>query len=384
MSVDLGRVMLVPKGAYDAKAAYTRLDIVTSGGNTYLCLVSNTGQAVTDATYWLLLAKAGDKGATGATGPQGQKGDTGPTGPQGEIGKTGPAGPTGATGSQGPAGPTGEKGADGATGPAGPQGKQGIQGPVGATGPAGAPSTKAQTFQVLDTHRITNWTPAQCLANWPAQSIKHFKNTSSLGDVPIPSGYTSTYCVLTTTVPGVNPGYGYPQQSLELTDTKRPFTFIRIGISDTAWSAWELTTGANGKSAYDLAVDNGYTGTVAEWLTSLKGATGPAGAAGASAKVTQYSATLLNCTSDSSYCQLHVYDFGTCKLAVFSMNLKTNKLTAGTIFAQFPAGSMTNMDGTGFMANATLVTVDTKNNALKVHYASTSGQWVYGICVTQF
>ena len=35
--------------------------------------------------------------------------------------------------------------------------------------------------------------------------------------------------------------------------------------------------GADGKSAYDLAVENGYTGTVAEWLASLVGEVGAAG-----------------------------------------------------------------------------------------------------------
>ena len=35
--------------------------------------------------------------------------------------------------------------------------------------------------------------------------------------------------------------------------------------------------GVDGKSAYDLAVDNGFTGTEEEWLTSLKGKDGSAG-----------------------------------------------------------------------------------------------------------
>ena len=35
--------------------------------------------------------------------------------------------------------------------------------------------------------------------------------------------------------------------------------------------------GADGKSAYEVAVDNGFSGTEAQWLASLVGATGPAG-----------------------------------------------------------------------------------------------------------
>ena len=38
--------------------------------------------------------------------------------------------------------------------------------------------------------------------------------------------------------------------------------------------------GADGKSAYDLAVENGYKGTLVEWLASLVGETGAAGADG--------------------------------------------------------------------------------------------------------
>ncbi len=41
--------------------------------------------------------------------------------------------------------------------------------------------------------------------------------------------------------------------------------------------------GINGKSAYELAVDNGYTGTLTEWLLSLKGDKGESGINGKSA-----------------------------------------------------------------------------------------------------
>ena len=40
--------------------------------------------------------------------------------------------------------------------------------------------------------------------------------------------------------------------------------------------------GIDGKSAYDLAVDEGYSGTLSEWLQSLKGADGADGTNGSS------------------------------------------------------------------------------------------------------
>ncbi|MBQ8497971.1 MAG: InlB B-repeat-containing protein [Clostridia bacterium] len=43
-------------------------------------------------------------------------------------------------------------------------------------------------------------------------------------------------------------------------------------------------TGATGKSAYELAVENGYTGTVTEWLASLVGEAGETGADGKDGK----------------------------------------------------------------------------------------------------
>lgn len=89
------------RGAWSSSVAYVNdgsyIDLVTSGGNTYACKQSNTNQAVTNTTYWELIAQ---KGATGSTGAQGQKGEAGATGPQG------PVGPKGATGAQGPKGDT--------------------------------------------------------------------------------------------------------------------------------------------------------------------------------------------------------------------------------------------------------------------------------------
>ncbi|MFD1450832.1 hypothetical protein [Oceanobacillus sojae] len=42
----------------------------------------------------------------------------------------------------------------------------------------------------------------------------------------------------------------------------------------------QMQGGADGKSAYDLAVEDGFEGTVQEWLESLRGPQGPSGADG--------------------------------------------------------------------------------------------------------
>ena len=97
-TINAGRVRPYYRGAWASGTTYSFFDLVTSGGNSYLCINTSgspAGTAVTNTTYWALIAQKGD---TGATGPQGPKGDTGATGPQG------PKGATGATGPQGPSG----------------------------------------------------------------------------------------------------------------------------------------------------------------------------------------------------------------------------------------------------------------------------------------
>lgn len=53
------------------------------------------------------------------------------------------------------------------------------------------------------------------------------------------------------------------------------------GTKEEWLAALAGATGADGKSAYELAVKNGYAGTSGEWLASLIGQTGATGAAGA-------------------------------------------------------------------------------------------------------
>lgn len=79
----VGRVGIVPKGAYSASAAYEPLDLVEYSGASYVNKLACTGMDPTNTTYWQISAQQG------ATGPQGPKGDTGETGPQGPKGDTG-------------------------------------------------------------------------------------------------------------------------------------------------------------------------------------------------------------------------------------------------------------------------------------------------------
>lgn len=83
------------------------------------------------ATWENLIALAdlkGEKGDTGAPGPQGVPGEQGPQG------ETGPQGPQGATGPAGPQGKTGPAGQDGAPGKDGSPGKDGADGAPGQDG----------------------------------------------------------------------------------------------------------------------------------------------------------------------------------------------------------------------------------------------------------
>ena len=64
-TVNLGRIKPVFRGAYDNSTAYVVDDIVTSGGSSYICILASTGNAVSNATYWTLLASGGtDVGTT--------------------------------------------------------------------------------------------------------------------------------------------------------------------------------------------------------------------------------------------------------------------------------------------------------------------------------
>ena len=103
-TINAGRVRPYYRGAWASGTTYSFFDLVTSGGNSYLCINTSgapAGTAVTNTTYWAVMAKKGDTGAQGPKGDTGPQGIQGPQGPKGATGAIGPQGP------QGPAGPSG-------------------------------------------------------------------------------------------------------------------------------------------------------------------------------------------------------------------------------------------------------------------------------------
>lgn len=62
---NLGKVALTPRGVYSPGSSYEKLDIVTYGGASWLCLQEVQGVTPTAGVYWMLLTSKGDTGATG-------------------------------------------------------------------------------------------------------------------------------------------------------------------------------------------------------------------------------------------------------------------------------------------------------------------------------
>lgn len=58
MSTSAGRVLMIPKGDYDATKTYTMLDVVSYQGKSYVAKQTTTGNAPTNTTYWQLMVDA--------------------------------------------------------------------------------------------------------------------------------------------------------------------------------------------------------------------------------------------------------------------------------------------------------------------------------------
>ena len=64
-TLNLGRIKPVFRGAYAGGTAYVVDDIVTSGNETFICILASTGNATSNATYWTKLAAKGTDGTNG-------------------------------------------------------------------------------------------------------------------------------------------------------------------------------------------------------------------------------------------------------------------------------------------------------------------------------
>ena len=64
-TLNLGRIKPVFRGAYAGGTAYVVDDIVTSGNETFICILASTGNVTSNATYWTKLAAKGTDGTDG-------------------------------------------------------------------------------------------------------------------------------------------------------------------------------------------------------------------------------------------------------------------------------------------------------------------------------
>ena len=183
----------------------------------------------------------------GIQGPRGEKGDKGDPGPQGPIGPIGPRGPQGEPGVKGDKGDTGDIGPQGATGPAGPKGDTGETGPQGERGPKGDPFTyddfTAEQLELLKGPKGDTGPIGKTGLQGP-QGIQGIQGEK--GD-PGEVGPIGPQGPQGDTGPRGPQGEQGPQ-----------------GIQGDTGQA-----GADGKSAYQYAVDGGFTGTEAEFAEKL-------------------------------------------------------------------------------------------------------------------
>ena len=68
-TINLGAIKFNWKGAYNNSTAYAVDDVVSSGGNSYVCIQASQGNAVGNATaYWNIMSLAGTNGSNGSSG----------------------------------------------------------------------------------------------------------------------------------------------------------------------------------------------------------------------------------------------------------------------------------------------------------------------------
>lgn len=252
------------QSAQEAQQAIENMKVAAVDGSsdTPASVEKTIEDGVVKLTFTLKRGEKGEKGEKGETGAQG------PQGLPGEVGSVGPQGPKGDKGDTGDTGPQGPKGDQGEQGEQGPQGIQGVQGPTGPQGPAGQDGlpgksayqsaveagytgTDAEFYAALVTLKNApflplsggtltgNLTGKYLTGTWlQATANNHLSTVASKICVQDPSGWV------------------YHRTPSEL--------FSDLGVSAAIQSA----IGDIG-SAYESAVEGGFTGTESEFNTAL-------------------------------------------------------------------------------------------------------------------
>ena len=71
-TINLGAIKFNWKGAYNNGTTYAVDDVVSSGGNSYVCIQAHSNQAVGNATaYWNIMSAKGTNGTDGSDGTDG-------------------------------------------------------------------------------------------------------------------------------------------------------------------------------------------------------------------------------------------------------------------------------------------------------------------------
>lgn len=205
----------------------------------------------------------------GEQGPQGVPGLQGPKGDKGDIGPIGERGPQGIQGTKGERGEKGEQGIQGLKGDAGPQGPigpQGMQGPAGRDGAQGLTGQNGKDgLNGPIIHRTKTGIPGADLGkenDWVFNGV---------GEIFYKENGKWKF-------------YRQIDSGVSLAQVKSLIGAGGVGATGPAGATGPTGTagaaGATGSSAYEIAVAQGFVGTIGAWLTSLVGPTGAAGAQG--------------------------------------------------------------------------------------------------------
>lgn len=92
--------------------------------------------------------------------------------------------------------------------------------------------------------RKTNINPIDYIKAYPAQLAREVNNAADIGitTAMVPAGISLGPVTVSTDVPWTDNTLGWPTQIAKFTQSSRPVALMRVGTSNTTWSAWELIT----------------------------------------------------------------------------------------------------------------------------------------------